>query len=543
MINHRYDILKKLGEGGTGEVFLVEDTIKHRQRCAMKVLHPQDRSDPGADEQFRNEVAILATLRHPNLVRIFDFGLVRSTEQPALEGRRFFTMESIEGLDALRWCEAIADDQIRAQHLHSLVIQSLAVLSYIHRQGVIHFDVKPENFVILGEAGEDGLPLLKLTDFGFSIRQDSGLEFSLRGTLHYTAPELLRNEPFDHRIDLYSLGATFYHLVEGHCPFEAADPVDLIKVVLTEDVTFSRCILPEYSRFAPLLRGLLQKDPTQRFESAEAAARSLMAEEADASRALMQLSSKPRFVGRTSEKGTIQTEIELLGKTPTGSGGVVLMISGPEGIGKTALLGEVARHARSHDIPVFEVGGGQSDMPFNAIRPLLLSLRAEMLSRSGNGTRLVEKHAELFASIDQGKAEGQLAEWTKEKEKLTEVLARFVNLSSSLAPFVVVADDVDQIDSESLEVLRVVARDAQVGKILLLLSGREEGSVQVSARQVPLRELEMEEVGEMSKSVFSPQTLGQAIGNALYDLYGGTPLLIVEALHSVSMLLPMKVPT
>ena len=210
MINYRYDILKKLGEGGSGEVYLVEDTLKQRQKSAMKILHGEDQSDRVADQQFRNEVSVLATLHHPNLVRVFDFGMIRHCDDSTLQGRRFFTMEYIQGLTAKEWWQNLRTQQDGVVQLRHVVLQVLGVLSYVHRQGIIHFDVKPENLLLISSGDEDDrFPLLKLTDFGFSVGQDAILEFSLRGTLEYTAPELLRREAFDHRVDLYSLGATW----------------------------------------------------------------------------------------------------------------------------------------------------------------------------------------------------------------------------------------------------------------------------------------------------------------------------------------------
>jgi serine/threonine-protein kinase len=99
MINFRYHVVRRLGEGGGGEVFLVEDALKESRPLAMKVLHGAGRADGSADEQFRNEVSVLAALNHPNLVRVSDFGMIRKCDDPALEGRRYFTMEYLEGSD------------------------------------------------------------------------------------------------------------------------------------------------------------------------------------------------------------------------------------------------------------------------------------------------------------------------------------------------------------------------------------------------------------------------------------------------------------
>ena len=356
MINHRYRIVDKLGEGGSGQVFLVEDTLKRCQQSAMKILHREGPSRGLAGEQFRGEASILATLHHPNLVRVYDFGFVRKAEDRSLQDRHFLTMEYIDGVTVDNWYSGLRSDTDRALHLRHIILQALEVLDHIHRQGIIHFDIKPDNLLLIsGGEKEHDLPLLKLTDFGFSITKEAALELPLRGTLEYTAPELLRREPFDHRIDLYSLGATLYQLIEGRCPFEAGDPVDLIKKVLTTDPEYGVSSGPGYVGFLPLLKGLLHKDPSLRYQSAGEAASALVAGAERPLATAFDHVPSPVFTGRENEKKQIGAAISSLGREHPERPEVALLILGPEGIGKTALLTEMIRFARASDVPVLDV--------------------------------------------------------------------------------------------------------------------------------------------------------------------------------------------
>jgi tetratricopeptide (TPR) repeat protein/tRNA A-37 threonylcarbamoyl transferase component Bud32 len=546
MINHRYNILKKLGEGGGGEVFLVEDTLKQRQQLAMKILRQQDQSDAAVDEQFRNEVSMLATLHHPNLVRMFDFGIVRHAVEPVQRGRRFFTMEYIHGLTAKEWWRDLRTYQDRVVQLKHFVLQALGVLSYVHRQGIIHFDVKPENLLLISSGDKDDrFPLLKLTDFGFSAKQDATLEFSLRGTLEYTAPELLRRETFDHRIDLYSLGATVYHLIEDRCPFEASDPVELIKKVLTRAPEFHRCAEQEYSSMLSLLTNLLQKDPARRCQSAGEAARVVLKDDPGATALAFDRLPKPGFVGREREKEQITSAVASLGKDAVGNAHVAILVSGPEGIGKTALLSEMARFVRAADIPVLEMTIFHRDVPFGAILSLLPLLRAEVMSRSAEGIELAEKFADVVgggSGLDDSHAKELRGNWMRERDKVVEAQARFINQISLLFPLVLIVDDAHLLDPESEEVLRIVSRDARPGRLLLLAAMRGEGSLKVPTHHIHLDELDASCVSAMSTSTLSPGEVSESIGNRLYRLYGGTPALIIEALLSVSAILPLNVP-
>jgi tetratricopeptide (TPR) repeat protein len=525
-------------------VYLVEDVLKEGRQSAMKILHGQDRSDRVADEQFRDEVSILAVLRHPNLVQVFDFGMIRGSDDAALQGRHFITMEYIRGVTVGEWFRGLRTDKDRALLLRHVILQALDVLAYVHRQGIIHFDIKPDNLLLIaGDEQDHDKPLLKLTDFGFSIRKDTALEFPLRGTLEYTAPELLRRDPFDHRIDLYSLGVTLYQLIENCCPFEAGDPVELIKKVLTTEPEFHRSADVNYAPFLPLLRRLLQKDPSRRFDSAGEAEGFLRPGSERATATAFDHVAKPGFVGREKERKQIGAAISSLGAGHPEKPEVAILILGPEGIGKTALLTEMVRCARALDVPVIEVTKALRDVPFGAVFAFLPFLRAEILSRSAQGVELMDKFAGVIetASRTRGENSKELQEErSSERETTIESLARFINQASVLFPLVVAVDDVDIMDPESREVLNMAVRDGAPGCLLVLLTERQEGGVSGAATRVPLGELDPRSVAAMSASILSPVSVSESIGSRLHQLYGGTPLIVVEALYAVDNLLRME---
>ncbi|HEX7571684.1 MAG TPA: serine/threonine-protein kinase, partial [Bacteroidota bacterium] len=527
MINFRYRTLRKLGEGGGGEVYLVEDVLKERRQSAMKILHGESRSDPGADEQFRNEVSILAALRHPNLVRVSDFGMIRHSDDATLQGRRFFTMEYLQGPNAGEWWRHHRGEHDGPLQLKHIVLQALGVLAYVHQRGIIHFDIKPENLLLISSGRvDDQFPLLKLTDFGFSAAQNAALEFPLRGTLEYTAPELLRHEAFDNRVDLYSLGATVYHLIEDRCPFEAGDPVELIKKVLTAEPEFHRCEEEEYSSMLPLVTNLLQKDPAHRYRSAGIAAQVFLGNDKDAAALAVDRLPRPGFVGREKEKELIGSAIAPLHNGPQADPCVAIVVEGPEGIGKTALLNEMAQVARATDVPVFEVTVQEQDPPFGAVLSLLPLLRAEAMSRSGAGIELAERFAEVVGG-ESGPEDARAGElrvnWMRDRDKVADTLARFLNQVSSLFPLILIVDDAHLLDPESEEVLRIAFRDARPGRLLLLAALRGERKLTVPARHIRLEELDARAVSAMSASTLSSAELSELLGIRLHQLYGGLP--------------------
>lgn len=522
MINFRYNILDKLGEGGSGEVFLVDDTACGIQ-VALKAMHDAGQAGVEAAQAFHNEVAALLSLAHPNLVKLHDVGTILHANTSSLEGRRFLTMELVRGGDSLSWMSNVNPSD-REGTLEIIVLQALSALSYVHREGVIHYDVKPQNFVLVGDQGSP--PLLKLMDFGFSKKKEEGEEISLRGTLEYTAPELLRNEPHDHRVDLYSLGATFYHLLEHHCPFEAATPVELVKCILTDEIRFQT----QPSRLRDVIARLLKKNPNERYATAEETADALM--DGRPNRAALLESyfgraQRSAFVGRQQERERIANSIASLveGIVPSPH---AFVVTGIEGIGKTALLNEAAKVARASGVPLLETDTIAHDLPFGNIAAAVRLISCEIQARSEEGRSLFAR----YASVLNLQAEDSSAQqrWAQERVKYIELIARYLLECSKVVPYMLLVDDAQSLDDSSLGVVRMTARDG--GNVLILAAEPgESAQMLLHAHHLHLRALDQREVCEISGSLLGANSA--EIGASLYRLYGGTPGIVVEALRSV----------
>jgi serine/threonine-protein kinase len=201
-LTNRYKILSTLGEGGMGVVFLVEDTTSNRQ-MALKVLSKIAGDPHEALLRFKQEFRTMTRLRHPNTVEVYDYGQLS-------DGTPFFTMEVVPG-QGLDESLPIASEQFRP-----VAQQLLRALGYIHRQGLVHCDIKPENIRIT----PDGV--VKLMDFGLMV--DAGTSGgTIRGTIAYMAPEVARRGEIDARADLYSFGALAFHLLAGEAPYPGSD--------------------------------------------------------------------------------------------------------------------------------------------------------------------------------------------------------------------------------------------------------------------------------------------------------------------------------
>ncbi len=253
--DRRYVIKRKLGSGGMADVYLAEDQELGR-RVALKLLDERHASDEQFVERFRREAQSAAGLNHPNIVSIFDRGRAEGTYYIAMEyldGRTLKELLIRNGPTPI----PIAIDYAR---------QILGALSFAHRNGIIHRDIKPHNIIV----GSDGR--LKVTDFGIARSGASQMTEagSIVGTAQYLSPEQARGAPVDPRSDLYSLGIVLYEMLTGKVPFTGDTPVEIAMKHLSqvpEPPSKLRAEVP-HDLDAVVMRALA-KDPDQRYASAE----------------------------------------------------------------------------------------------------------------------------------------------------------------------------------------------------------------------------------------------------------------------------------
>lgn len=251
-----YHVEEKLGEGGMGVVFRAVDRALDRV-VALKILFEID-EDTNV-QRFLVEAKALARLTHPNAIHIFWTG--------EFEGYPCFAMEYIaDGIsvyDLLRHKGMLeVDDAV------DIVIEAAKGLAAARRAGIVHRDIKPNNLLI------DADGTVKISDFGLAkIIEDSGhLTQSgiVMGTPYYMSPEQGQGEAIDHRADLYSLGATFYHMVTGFTPYEAQNPVSLIIKHVKDPIPDMRAVNPQVPEaIRKIIETCLEKSPDRRYQEYE----------------------------------------------------------------------------------------------------------------------------------------------------------------------------------------------------------------------------------------------------------------------------------
>ena len=328
MISKRYQIIKEIGSGGIGKVFRATDLLRE-EIVAVKVLL---RHEPEYTERFKAEFILLKKLRHPNIIKVFDFGF--SDRQAP-----YFVMEYVE---ANKWREFLGP--LNHSKLYMLLLQILSTLDFLHLRKTMHGDIKPSNILIT--SSPDGQIGVKFTDFGFAQYEKSEESSRWKGTLPYLAPEIIRGEKYGLQADLYSLGILIYESLFGKPPFDEEDPMDLAKSHLEKDV-----VIPEEPPIPIGLRNLilklLEKDPPDRFFSAkdvlgEVQKISGLTLERPEALLAKSLINSADFVGREKEFGVLREALAQL----TQKGNKFVLVTGESGIGMGRLMEEFATWAQ-----------------------------------------------------------------------------------------------------------------------------------------------------------------------------------------------------
>ncbi len=272
-VNNRYEIQRKLGAGAMGSVYEALDLVENKIRVALKVLVSDTLEDQ--DLWARGEYEALTRLRHPNLARMYDFGRIQGTHD------YFISSEFIKGIDLFR-----ATEYTNYEELTDMVVQICRALEYIHSQGYVHFDVKPDNILVTRhksatikegskavwteESTEESAylkPNVKLIDFGLAEKLTGSFDFAIKGTLNYLAPEMIDGGKPDRRADLYSLGVTLYQIMNRDLPFYHDSGPGGRSLKRSELFEIHMKKLPDYLRDVTMR--LLAEKPDERFQSAK----------------------------------------------------------------------------------------------------------------------------------------------------------------------------------------------------------------------------------------------------------------------------------
>jgi eukaryotic-like serine/threonine-protein kinase len=542
-----YRVLSVLGRGAMGAVY----RARHVQGGRLVALKTVEIHTEALVPTIRREVHALARLRHPGIVRILDSGSDR--------GVPWYAMELIKGATLRQYWTSLgpAAGPRRLGVFHGLC----QALAYLHGEGLVHRDLKPDNVLVRA----DGTPVLVdfgvASDFGGKASRESlALEGTSAGTPLYMAPEQIRGESLDARVDLYALGCMIYELLTGQPPFTGSAwevRQGHLERAPEPPSRLARDASPEMDE---LVLRLLAKDPRRRIGYAAdvAAALEAMGSPPEARVAAPEAHAylyRPGFAGR---RCALEALGEALARLEARVGGIAL-VGGESGVGKTRLAMELCRDARRRRVRVLtgecvppatvaDADGG----PLHAFAKPLQAIADRCRERGElEAQRVFGRWGRVLAAYEPSIAGLQGLEAGVEPAELAAPAARlrlYGGLTETLGafaadrPLLVVLDDLQWADELTLGYCQFLLRTGGLLKRAVLLVGTyrteeagpalNEAAASRAVLHVPLDRLEEEDVGSMVADMLALEHRPQLFVRFLARHSEGNPFFVAEYLRT-----------
>lgn len=531
-VSKRYLVHHLLGQGGMGVVYSATDRLTGDFVALKQVTAPPDfMTDTPSDNDFEvalsNEFRTLASLRHPNIISVLDYGF--EEKQP------YFTMELLQSPRTILAASKDTPFEIRV----NLLLELLQALVYLHRRGVLHRDLKPGNILVTQRQA------VKVLDFGLSVAgaySRSNIQEKAAGTLAYMAPELFTEEHASIASDLYAVGVIACEVLAGRHPFNQKNVALLINSILSTPPDLSGLDGAVYT----VVERLLAKDPCERYGSASEVIAALcqatnqpVPVESSAIRESFLQAAK--FVGRDQELAELKAVLSATVKAEQVGNGTVpkaWLIGGESGVGKTRLTDELRIRALVYGALVLRgqaITGGS--IPYQIWRD---PLRRLVLSSELNDTDA----SVLKSLVDDIETllERPIAEPPPLDPKLSQM--RFMRVVIDLfralkQPTVVILEDLQWATDENLELLKRLIPLTTSLPLLLIANFRDDERPELcdvlSGMQfLKLHRLDESSVGELSTSILGDTGQLPQIVDWLYQETEGNVFFLIEMVRELA---------
>lgn len=491
----RYRIEKLLGKGGMSLVLLGFDQERKRN-VAIKLLMSDTVHGENID-RFRREFKAIKTLKHPNIIEVYDFITV--------DNYFFYIMEYIEGeslrdiIDGLQMKDIVEDEfQERFHLMASYICQLCLGLDYMHKQGVIHRDIKPSNIMVSQDK------TVKLMDFGLVKSRDFSISLTrtgiISGTVAYMSPEQAMGKELDIRTDLYSLGVLLFELFTDSLPFYDENPINLllkhINQPATVPSTLNALIPHELDR---VILKCLNKDPQLRYSSARVVHDQLLRL---ADKMSLSLESTDRLDEQDSiTKTGIQNlllspcmgrqkelvQIKKILKAVDQGKGQVLVVTGKKGSGKTRLIEEIKNDVLAKNLRFFRgIAFSKDDLPYRPFTEIVeqfaryASIYDEKTVVDINKNNMLPINQIIRLSsrdIDKTRTDNIALKsfFIENRNRIFQIFENFFATLSKNNPLVLFIDNIYRADENSLELFVYLASRLKKSKLLLVCTTTPDG--------------------------------------------------------------------
>jgi serine/threonine protein kinase len=471
MINTRYEIIKKLGQGRSS-VYLCRDIEFPGKEYAIKILPPD--IDDNEKEIFIKEYFTLLKLEHPNIIKAFDLGTVFTAdgEEGINPGSSFIILEYFEGEELLS-AKLIHNER----NLREIVKQICAALYYLHQSKYIYYDLKPEN--ILVSFKENNLQI-RLIDLGLAEYSPSTTNYEIKGTAYYIAPELLKKEKHNHSVDFYSLGVILYRIVYGRFPFEAKNELDIYKSALEVDFVFPPT--DNFSNeFIGIVKKLLKKNVDERYSSALAIINDLGFN--------LDITIAKEFLPAKVYSCRQPVIDQISGFINDKDSSEVYSIRGFEGVGKTLLLYKL--------LEIYNQAIIISDVKGKPVAELIRYLLRQIIFSES-----------LYPNLSKSEKQYLLELLKKSGREILNELRQIIALLASKNKFILLIDDFNLYDQLASDFLLEIIPLLQVNNVKVVVSESSEHSFSSSrlnnVKEITLSPFTEEELKCFLEESFSP---------------------------------------
>ncbi|MBC7475125.1 MAG: protein kinase, partial [Candidatus Sericytochromatia bacterium] len=456
VLANRYKIIKKLGEGGMGTVYQVEDT-SNSNIVAFKILSKQIADSPETLLQFKQEFRVMNQLKHPNTVNVFDYGLMPDKSP-------YLTMEVVPGNE-------LADvKNIDYKEICRILTQLCQALSFIHSRLLVHCDIKPQNIRIK----DDGS--VKVMDFGLMNQLGLRSNGQITGTVDYLPPEIPTGGIINASSDLYSVGVMAYEMVTGKLPFEGTSVLEVIRAHINSPVTPPSQIVDDIPlKLEQIILKLLEKSQQERYQTAaqvivdlsELSGEDVVNESIEQKRSYLNSSV---LVGRDKELKILESALNSVNK----NNGKAIFVAAPAGVGKSRLVQEFKLQVQLAEHPFltghcFEQGMSAYKPLADAFKQILILTTKEELVKYGDV--LVKILPELQ---EKGFVALPNLEGIAEKLRLFDTIIAWLTDVSCRETLVIFIDDLHWIDQASIDLLNTCIRDLRKSKVMFMGTFRDD---------------------------------------------------------------------